>query len=553
MRPSAGLLDSVEESGSFAHIFRTYLMMARRFAYSVFLGILATLLVGPGRPAMGQVLEDVVRYSRQLPSGGGERMGMAGAGRNAGYGRFGTLYGNPAGLGWVSQSMLGGDFTVERARNETTFRTPNETTGSDRATSNYRLGPLGGAYSFPTEKGSAVIGVSFHQSNSYEGGFDVTGENGTNSITKSFLPSSFGFDEEGNFIINNFESRIAFQAGAIDTSSTAFANGNYPFVQAATPGAVANQRLEQQETILESGQMNEVSIGGAVEVAPGVMVGGGLNITFGSYTFERFYRETDVVEQGEALPNDPYFVEGTNLDGFKELRFEEQIDTDLTGANVRLGVSAELTDGLRTGLLIETPTWYSITEVFGKRMETTFDCDALGCTPSGVPGFVSGSLTGREVEYRLTTPWRLGGGVQYSRAGLTVAGDVEFVDWTQADLSSDNESFSDLERQIRALDATVNARVGMEYDFDVAAVRAGFAYQPDPRDRSLTDVDGASTDGDRLYLSGGISYTPTDTFALHLNWLQERFDDRFQSYVGGPTVREQLRRNRYVVGMTFRF
>ena len=525
-------------------------MMARRLSYLFACGVLLVFLAGPP-PAIGQILDDVVRYSEQLPSGGGERMGMAGAGRNAGYGRFGTLFGNPAGLGWISQSMVGGDFAVQRARNETRFRTPNTATGSDRSVSDYRLGHLGGAYSFPTEKGSAVIGMSFHQTNAYGRGFDVTGVNGANSITETFLPNSFGFDNEGNFIIDNFESRIAFQAGAIDTSSVAFANGNYPFVQAATPGAVADQTLEQQENIFESGQMSEVSIGGAVEVAPGVMMGAGLNITYGSYTFERFYRETDIGDG--ALPNDPYFVEGTNLDGFKELRFEERLDTDLTGANVRLGVSAELIDGFRTGMLIETPTWYSVTEVFGKRMATTFDCDDLGCTPSGVPGFVSGSLTGREVKYRLTTPWRLGGGVEYSRAGFTVAGDVEFVDWTQANLSSDSESFSDLERQIRALDATVNTRVGVEYDFEVAAVRAGFAYQPDPRDRSLTDVDGSSTDGDRMYLSGGVSFTPTDAFALHVNWLQERFDDQFQSYVDGPTAREQLRRNRYTVGMTFRF
>ena len=525
--------------------------MARRLAYSILWGVLLAVLAWSGRPALGQTLDDVVRYSGQLPSSGGERMGMVGAGRNAGYGRFGTLYGNPAGLGWSSQSMVGGGFTVQRARNETTFRTPNTTTGSDRVLSDYRLGRLGGVYAFPTVQGAAVIGVSVHQTNAYEQGFDVTGANGATSITETFLPNSFGFDDDGNFIINSLESRIAFQAGAIDTSSVAFANGDYPFVQAATPGRVGDQVLQQQETIFESGQMNEMSIGGAVAVAPRVMVGAGLNIAFGSYTFERFYRETDIGDG--PLPNDPYFVEGTDLDGFKELRFEERIDTDVTGANVRLGVSAALTDGLRTGLLIETPTWYSITEVFGKRMETTFDCDALGCTPSGVPGFVNGSLTGREVTYRLTTPWRLGGGVQYSRSGITVAGDVEFVDWTQADLSSDNESFSDLGRQVRALDATVNTRVGAEYDFGVAAVRAGIAYQPDPRNRSLTDIDGASTDGDRLYLSGGLSYTPTGAFSLHVNWMQERFDDQFQSYVGGPTVQEQVRRNRFVLGMTFRF
>jgi hypothetical protein len=450
--------------------------------------------------------------------------------------------------------MLGGDFAVHRARSDTRFTTPNPsianaTTAAERTVSDYRLGSLGGAYSFPTEQGALVVGMSFHQTGAFGRSFDVTGENTINSITGSL------------------SSDIAFEAGAID----GFALPDSSVSPAADPGspAVAGEMvLGQRENVFESGQINELSFGAAVEVASGVMLGGGLNIAFGSYTFERFYRETDdsgllpPLDLGNLQPPyDPYFVpvdSTISLEGFRSLRLEEQIDTDINGISLRAGLSAEVASGLRWGLLVETPTWYNLTEVFGTRIATDFDCESdleeaeLFCPEGGVEGFESGSLEGNEFSYRIRTPWRIGTGLQYTRSGLTLAGDVEIVDWTQANVSSDDADFGDLNRQIRGLDATLNTQFGAEYDFDVAAVRAGVAYRPDPRDQSFQDVDGQSTDGDRLFLSAGASFTPSENFTLHLNWMQERFDDTFQSYTDGPFVREAVAQNQFLIGVTYR-
>ena len=224
--------------------------------------------------------------------------------------------------------------------------------------------------------------------------------------------------------------------------------------------------------------------------------------------------------------------------------------------NLRAGVSAELTSGLRGGLVIESPTWYTITEVFGTQMRTDFDCDfgrsGSPCPVGGITGFESGSLTGNEFEYRLQTPWRIGAGLQYAQSGLTVAGDVEFVDWSQAELTSDDASFSALNREIQTLDATFNTRVGAEYAFERVAVRAGAAFRPDPRGDSFEDIDGQSTDGDRLFLSAGASYSPDTRFSLHVGWMQERFDDEYVPYrnvENPPVAEESLSRNRFVVGM----
>ena len=517
------------------------------------------------QPAAGQTLDDVTRYSERVPAPGGHSVGMAGAGLFSGVEAPTALFGNPAGLGWLSGSAIGGDFSVLRAGSTAELTTPDATRTADRTVSDYSLGSLAGAYSFPTGRGSLVLGVSLHQTNGYGRGFDVTGDNRTNSITGTLLPSAYSVDEEGP-LFESARSELAYESGAIDFSRPVFENGNYPFFPAADPRSAAaggQLTLEQQETVLESGQMNELATGVAVEVAPGVMLGGGLNVAFGTYTFERFYRERDVNDllppedlDNPQPPYDPYFLAGTSLEGFYEYRLEERLETDISGVNLRFGLSAQMTDALRGGLLVETPTWYNLTEVFGTEMATDFDCDfsrsGTVCPAGGVEGFASGDLTGTEFTYRLRTPWRIGGGLQYTRAGLTLAGDLEFVDWTQARVSADDASFTELNRSIRALDATVNTQVGAEYAFETIAVRGGLAYRPDPRDRSFDDIDGQRTDDDRLFLSAGLSYTPTDQFSVHANWMQERFDDTFPSYADGPVVRESVSRNRILIGVTYR-
>ena len=556
--------------------------MTRSFLFSTiaFLMLGGLLWAGLTTPAQGQTLTDVIRYSEHLPASGGPVAGRAGAGLSAGIAASEALFGNPAGLGWMSSSAIGGDFAINRTQSDTRFTTPDATASSERTVSDYRFGSLGGAYSFPTTRGSLVLGISFHQSNTYDRGFDVAGVNETNSITGTFLPASNGYEVDGkDLIFDSRRSRIAYEAGVIDFSRSVYNNGNYPFFQGANPNseaAAGEMTLDQQENLTESGQMNELSFGIATAIAPNVMLGGGLNAAFGSYTFERFYRETEASgllppedPQNPQPPYDPYFLEGEAVEGFDEMQLEDRIDTDLSGVNFQFGLSAEPTDALRVGIHVESPTWLEVNEVFGTEMRTFFDCDfsSESCVRPDEP-FSSGNLTGNEFSYDLRTPWRFGGGLQHSLGELTIAGDATVIDWNQAEVSREDGSSSDpncgaqglgpleeLNCDIQDLDATVNTRVGLEYEAEAFAVRTGVAYQPSPMEQTFQDIDGNTTDGDRLFLSAGASIALGENSSLHINWLQKRFDDQFTSYSSeseSPTVRETLRRNRVLIGITYR-
>ena len=553
------------------------------------------LMAGPLSSAHAQTLDDVLRYSDPLPASGSNTTGMAGAGLSSGIDAPATLFGNPAGLGWISSSVLDGDFAIHRSRTDTRFATPDATNFGDRAVSDYRLGSFSGAYSFPTTQGSFVLAASYHQTDTYGRGIDVLGENQSSSISRTLLPSSFRVDGESIIFEgpNAVRSRIAYEAGATDFSQAVFENGDYPFFQAANPNAPAvdgEMGLDQQDDVREFGQMNELSFGGAAAIAPDVMLGVGVNIAFGSYTYERFFRETETSGllppedlQNPQPPYDPFFLSGTALEGFRELRIEERIESELTGASIRTGLSAQPIDALRVGLHLESPTWYSINEVFGTAMSTTLDCDfgrnGAPCPEGGVPGFESGSLTSNEFEYDLRTPWRIGAGLQYTIAGLTIAGDVAFVDWTTANVDAGNTGSEDIDRaiesivvdlnrQIRELDPTFNTRLGLEYETDLFGLRVGTAYHPSPLTEDAVaprrqppsqigrQIFSNVPDRSQLYLSAGASVALSDKTTLNINWLQERYEDRFISYTpemgSAPTVQEDLRRNRVMLGLTYR-
>jgi hypothetical protein len=296
------------------------------------------------------------------------------------------------------------------------------------------------------------------------------------------------------------------------------------------------------------------------------MAGAALNIGFGSYTFSRFYREIDV---DDNTP-DAYSVllgDGTLLEGFNELQVEEEISSELVGVGLRAGLSAAPVPALRLGLTLETPTLISVEETFGTRVAMTFDSPGVTRT--------AGATDDNTFEYRVVTPWRVGVGARLKVAGLTVAADLEGVDWTQLRLNADDADFSAENRFLRDFRRVVQPRIGAEYDFGPVAVRGGFAYQPDPRpeDVRITLADGSTTDRSKTFWSAGLSYTSGD-FTLNLAWQQERFDDQYRPYDSGPVpanvedsdgtltvgsvditapfVDETITRTRFLIGIAYR-
>ena len=509
-------------------------------------GLVMALILGLALagPAHAQTADDALRFSERLPGSGARMMAD-----------FGALYTNPAGLGYLRQSQVVGSFRMLGVQDDASYalagENPEVFTNSQTVT-DYGLGNVGLAYKVPTQRGSFILAGGVNQTATFERTLDYTGENDVNSITDTYLPFGDEYTVSGDEVTFDFESlRRAYLAGAIEFIPELYDDGEYPFIQAVTPGTL----IQQSDEVIEEGRLTEANFGGAVEAAEGVMAGASLNISFGTYRFTRSYQEVDINNENTPALYEVAF-NGGFLRGFDELNVRETITSDLIGVNFRGGLTADLNSALRAGVVIETPTWYSISETFGTRVTTFFD-EAF----QGTSSLSEGQTGSNEFDYSVRSPWRLGGGAALDLGSLRVMGDLEFVDWTQLRLSADEASFDDANDRIRDFKPVVNSRVGAEYRFDDLTVRGGFAYQPDPRDVEIELPDG-ETDRSRSYYTAGFSYRFDAQFRIDFGWMQQRFDDQYRPYAsnlipegGGvaPFVDEEVTRNQFLLGITYAF
>lgn len=507
--------------------------------------LLLALVLAPA--AWAQTAEDVLTFTRRAPGVGARLTGLGGA-SFAGIGDYAALYSNPAGLGLMQSSQFTGSLSALSTGTEARFVLPGAGTSlEDRALRDTRLGNLAYVYKAPTTRGSLVVAAAYSQVASFDRNSLFGATHNTSSITQTLLPfdDEFRVVTDGGRLVPEFTGgrrgslpELAYFSGAVEFYPSLYERGDYPF----EPAVWYETTVEQAGEIIEDGHMSELNFGGAFEASKGVLVGVSANLLFGRYSFRYLLDEYDV--NGE---NDDYSVEDGDYLGFSSFHYTDAFESDLTGFNLRGGFSAEVAPGVRLGASVETPTFFSITDEYERVFETVFD--------------QGGALLEDEdgtFEYQLRTPWKLGAGVGYEAGALTLLGDVEYVDWSQARFEAKSASLSGPNDDIRAsFEPVVNARVGAEYRLGDLALRGGFAMQPDPRNYEIDQAKGGQTDRSRTFFSAGIGYRFAPQFSVDLGWMQERFDDQFRPYddpdIATPVVDESVVRNRFVVGVRVAF
>ena len=554
----------------------------------------AVLLMWGGHAdsAQAQGATDALFFSKRLPATGPRLTAMGGA-SIAGVGDYGALYSNPAGLGLLDESQLAGSFrsliTTDEGSYET-FRADETSFGRttlDRTQTGYGVGNAAVAYKVPTEQGALVLGAALNETRHFNRNLDFQNRNQLSSISDFFLPVNdevnverfapgegpddllFGqqlvttddaeflvdFDPDGNGQINRPLSFIAFQTFGIDLAPALFQPGGNDanaFLPVVSPGT----EFQQAGDISEEGTLRELSFGGSVEAAPGILIGGSANVSLGTYDLRDTFEEIDDQNQNDG-------TDGT-VD-FRSLRLTRSLESDLTGFNFRFGLSAEVSPSVRAGLTIETPTWYTIDEESSIRLQTNFD---------NGDRFIFGDDPDDEVgrtafDYDVRTPWRLGGGLSVQVNDLRLLADAVFVDWSRLELddNTDGNLFETENALIEdVFDPVVNTRVGLEYQINALALRAGFAYQPAPV--SLSEIDEESFGGNlslqgtdevderpRTYVSAGLGYALSEQLSIDASWMQQRFDDRTLPYAAtnASFVNEEVRQNQVLVGLRYHF
>lgn len=412
---------------------------------------------------------DALLFSRTVP-GGTARIQAIGGAQIALGGDISNIYSNPAGLGFFNRSQASFSPSLKFYNNDATyFGTATNDSGSQLNFTN-----LGIVFSSPKFNDNSSwrggsFGISYTKINNFNDQFTYEGANPNTSIIDQFLEGANGtfIDDLGGL------TGLAYDAYLINPEFDANQNiidGEYRSFVLGLP--------VQREVVTTEGSQSQWSFSYGGNVADRFYFGFGLGIASVNYEQNKTYTESEFDDP------DP---------GINDLSIRETLKIDGTGINATVGFIYRPNDYIRIGGSLVTPTYYQFDEESDAVIEANYggffyepDNKTLRNERAESDIFVS--------QYDLTTPLKLTGGIAFfiDKSGF-ISADVEYIDYSNNNLSSDNFSTSADNRTIEALyTSVVNFRVGGEYRYDVFRLRAGFGYYGDPH--TAEDVDLSRTE-----------------------------------------------------------
>ena len=398
---------------------------------------------------------DALRYSRLQTIGSGRTMAVGGAFGALG-GDFTVLSTNPAGIATYrhSEISLSGSLALNQtvsdfAGESNSLLEPypnlsnvgiilssvNSTRGSKWKTTNFALG---------TNR-LANFNQRFNFSGTTEG-----------TITDRYLELADGIEADNL----GLESRMAYDAYLIDNVSGStteyFADAD------------SNSMVFKNQNFESNGYLNEFVIAYGANYMHRLYIGATLGIPFLKYSEQRIYNEED---------------QDNSIDYFNSMSYTEHLLTDGLGVNLKIGAILRVSQSIRLGAAIHTPTAMSLTDRYSSSMTSSITFNSV----DGPAGFAEAS--GASVyEYSLNTPWRLvaSGAYIFGKKGF-ISGEVEYLDYGYANFNFNTEDQNDLD-YLNELNSSVtnkygqaiNLKVGAEMVFDKFRLRGGYALYGSP-------------------------------------------------------------------------
>jgi hypothetical protein len=394
---------------------------------------------------------DALRYSLLQQGGGtGRTMGVAGATGALGA-DFSALSGNPAGLAAFRTS----EFMITPGYYTSNVRSKLEGDGNlaqNERTAKFNLNNIGVVFSRHPDKQNwttSNFGIGLNRIANFNSSFYYQGK-AEGSIINRFQEKANGSDK-----LNSFEEGLALEANAIyKKDGDAFYSSDFNGNQNAIIGHA------QEGSI--TGRVNELAIAYAANYKDKLLIGGSLGIPFVSYNEAKTYSESDPESlDGKTLGAVPYF---------KSLSFQEKLSQSGAGINAKLGIIYIPTQNLRIGLSGQTPTLYSLTDVYSTNFSYAY-IDGKGLQDS------EASSPDASFEYKLRTPQKITGSLAYlfDKKGF-ISADFDMVDYSTMNFEFETEkSYQNTINQdiLNVYQKAYNVRLGAEAVFDIFRFRAG--------------------------------------------------------------------------------
>lgn len=424
--------------------------------------------------AFGQNENDLFRYSMTSFQGTARYEGMCGS-----FGALGADLSssqiNPAGYGRYSSSQAGLSLYGGTSKNSALFN--GETTGSNSG--------MGGLSNFAivltedvSERSSGFlfsqIGFGVNRVENFKNKIEYKGQQ-FESLLDTYTGQATGFYPEELNTFFPFSTSLAWETYMIN-----FDPSSVSYYSLLSPGNMFHER-----TVTTKGGITELFFSYSANYMNKLYIGANLGVRFMRY-------EEDFVHQETLLD-----TSGTDLRSFE---YTYNLRTEGNGSNLKIGAIYLISESLRLGLALHTPTFTELEDNWTANMTARFEDSTKYVPESLIP-------TGN-YKYRLRNPGRIIGSIAYvfgTRGCVNL--DIEYLNYDHAHFKSTRDmsyqSYSYAEENVYAdqlFTDALNLRIGGEIVLNsIFFVRGGFAYYG-----SAFDKNQAGSVSPDLFISGGV-------------------------------------------------
>lgn len=399
---------------------------------------------------------DALRYTQHNIFGNARFTAMSGAFGALG-GEFSALSYNPAGIGMYQFNEI----TFTPIFNLSNTKSYFNSTQIEDDKIGLSIGTAGGVFSRPLSNKSwkrINFGIGINQLASYNRNIIIEGENNTSSLADKMLELA-----QGNTIeeLNYFHTDLAFWTDLIDLADNTIDtsvtpnwylndNGNY------ISNIKSNGNKLQYKNIRTEGSEHDfiLSFGSSYEEKLYL----GVTIGFPSINYYEVSNYTeDVLED--------------TINGLKGFSYQEELSTSGSGINIKTGMLVRISERLKLGTSLHSPTYYSFEETYSTSLSTYFSGDNF-----------SENSPYNYFEYELFTPWKAMISISTSlNKSILINADYEIVDFSFSKMSSSMYDFRQENQAIKDMyQQTNNIRVGTEINIKPFVLRGGYSKYGSP-------------------------------------------------------------------------
>ena len=168
-------------------------------------------------------------------------------------------------------------------------------------------------------------------------------------------------------------------------------------------------------------------------------------------------------------------------------RLSENLTTNGNGYNVKIGMIYRVTDWVRIGAALHTPTYYNLKDNWNSTMKAEFKDSTIYNHPYN-PEYNYDSPNG-SFDYSITTPMKAIGSIAFVIAKMgIISADYEFIDYSAGRLRASSYSYFDENNDARTnYMAAGNIKLGTEWRLDPFSIRGGYAMYGNPYKNNINN------------------------------------------------------------------